>query len=231
MRYLALHWPPILSHHVLLCGVACVCVRARARVCNMPLYFFAFAVYLHALYMCTQIWSCLYSLTTWICSLKLLYVNSCVVWQLYWSEIFLFCLLHVCMHFRTAHCSLEFGCGSCAIEMSTTVIINLVVDLTPWLCVVVGRRCWWCVCCSGRWSCRCGRKSRGQSIGRWKMRCNTCRTWMTRSAWRAKQGVCRLFVSLCRSVPSCPVFGWLGVRNKVLSCPVRLVCTCVCLFA
>ena len=43
----------------------CVCVCAQARicvsVCNIPLYIFAFAVYLLVSYMCAEIrvWSCL----------------------------------------------------------------------------------------------------------------------------------------------------------------------------
>lgn len=53
----------------------------------------------------------------------------------------LFILPAACVYaFSYGALCLRMGHRQCAIEMCKTVIINLVVDLNPWLCVV-GRRC------------------------------------------------------------------------------------------
>ena len=90
----------------------CVCVCVRACVHNIPQYSFTFAVYLPVLHMCIQIrvWSC-----------KCLFTETAVHkflrgWAILWPETFLFCPLHVFIHFSAsfcrAHCALYFWLGT-----------------------------------------------------------------------------------------------------------------------
>ena len=90
----------------------CVCVCVRACVHNIPQYSFTFAVYLPVLHMCIQIrvWSC-----------KCLFTETAVRkflrgWAILWPETFLFCPLHVFIHFSAsfcrAHCALYFWLGT-----------------------------------------------------------------------------------------------------------------------
>ena len=101
----------------------CACVRACVCVCNIPLYFFVFAVYLLVSYMCAKIrvWSCLvtgnFGLFTEIPVCKFLRG-----WRAYRPETFSFffffffyksCPLYVFIHFSaafcTAHCALDLA--------------------------------------------------------------------------------------------------------------------------
>ena len=103
-------------------NVGCVCV------CNIPLYFFVFAVYLLVSYMCAKIrvWSCLvtdnFGLFTEIAVCKFL-----CGWRLCGLTPFYFVLC-----FYTFFCSFVYSglcprscLGSCAIEMSIIVICSI----------------------------------------------------------------------------------------------------------
>ena len=86
-------------------------------MCNIPLYFFVFAVYLLVSYMCAKIrvWSCLvtgnFGLFTEIPVCKFLHG-----WRAYSPKpffIFISCPLYVFIHFSaafcTAHCALDLA--------------------------------------------------------------------------------------------------------------------------
>ena len=83
-------------------------------MCNIPLYIFAFAVYLLVSYMSDKIivWSCLvtdnFGLFTEIAVCKFLRG-----WRSYGPKPFLFCPLSVFIHFSaafcTAHCALDLA--------------------------------------------------------------------------------------------------------------------------
>ena len=100
----------------------CACVRACVCVCNIPLYFFVFAVYLLVSYMCAKSeFGHVWLLATLVYLLKFLYVNSCVVGgrigrNLVFFFFFFFyksCPLYVFIHFSaafcTAHCALDLA--------------------------------------------------------------------------------------------------------------------------
>ena len=115
MSYLALYLPTTLSHHVLLCGV-CVCVctrvraRARARVCAVCRCTFPHLQYVSTciIYVCSDLVVFILADNFGLFT-EIAVCNFLRGLAMYWSETFLFCLLHVCMHFRTAHRALEWA--------------------------------------------------------------------------------------------------------------------------